>query len=58
MCVNVQDKEYKKRFSPDDKCPVTARNRYDHYSNLVPFYLYAEGSNLLRVLSFKEVDQV
>eukprot|EP00918_Siedleckia_nematoides_P000103 GHVU01000221.1.p1 GENE.GHVU01000221.1~~GHVU01000221.1.p1 ORF type:complete len:792 (+),score=161.25 GHVU01000221.1:250-2376(+) len=45
------DKDYKKQFSPDDK-------RYDHYANHTPFFLYAEGNNLLKVLSFMEVDQV
>ena len=52
-----QDKDYKKLFSPDDHDPVTGRNRFDYYSKQVPSFLYAEGNNLLRVLSFMEVDQ-
>ena len=53
-----QDKDYKKQFSPDDVEPSTGRNRFDHFSKVVPYFLYAEGNNLLRVLSFMEVDQV
>ncbi len=30
----------------------------DHYKKKYPCYLYAEGNNLLRVLSYMEVDQV
>ena len=52
------DKDYKKQFSPDDWDPVTGRNRFDYYTSQVPYFLYAEGNNLLRVLSFMEVDQV
>jgi DNA-directed RNA polymerase II subunit RPB1 len=43
-------KEYKKQFSPDDA-------KFDHYTNHIPYYLYAEGNNMLKVLSFMEVDQ-
>jgi len=52
-----QDKDYKKKFSPDDYDVATGRNRFDVYTKLIPFFLYAEGNNLLRVLSFMEVDQ-
>eukprot|EP00960_Hanusia_phi_P024643 726338-Hanusia_phi.AAC.3 len=45
-----QDKLYHKLFSPDDP-------KYEKYNKAVPSYLYAEGNNLLRVLSFAEVDQ-
>ena len=46
-----QHKEYKKQFSPDDA-------KFDYYTVHIPYYLYAEGNNLLKVLSFMEVDQV
>ena len=38
-------------FDPDDP-------KFDFYKKTTPSYLYAEGNNLLRVLSFPEVDQV
>jgi hypothetical protein len=41
-----------------DDVTHTDDKRYDHYANHTPFFLYAEGNNLLKVLSFMEVDQV
>ncbi|KAJ1495396.1 hypothetical protein T484DRAFT_1762607, partial [Baffinella frigidus] len=46
-----EDKMYHKMFDPDDP-------KFDFYKKTTPSYLYAEGNNLLRVLSFPEVDQV
>lgn len=46
-----QDKAYHKLFDPDD-------SKFEKFKTQVPSYLYAEGNNLLKVLSFPEVDQV